>query len=150
MKFIYFTILTCLLANISCSTTKTVKPNNQKIETSIRMVMKQQQNDWNTGDLDAFMQGYWKSDSLRFVSNFKVTYGWQATLDNYKRGYPSKEAMGKLKFDLMDFDILSSEAAIVLGRYTLEYPSGPVTGLFTLTWKKLNNQWKIVSDMTCG
>ena len=30
-------------------------------------VMHQQEQAWNSGDIDAFMKGYWRSDSLMFV-----------------------------------------------------------------------------------
>ena len=65
-------------------------------ELAIREVLEYQQNCWNEGDLDCFMEGYWKSDNLVFIGSKGLTYGWQKTLDNYKKSYPTKEAMGKL------------------------------------------------------
>ena len=62
-----------------------------KIAGDIRTVMNKQAADWNRGDIPAFMEGYWKSEQLTFVSS-RVTKGWQQTLDNYKKSYPDKSA----------------------------------------------------------
>src|SRR5678816_2766695 len=77
-------------------------------ETAIRNAMNEQLVAWNNGNIDAFMQTYWKSDSVLFVSN-PPTYGWQQTLDRYKKAYPDAAAMGKLSFDLLALRKLSGE-----------------------------------------
>ena len=53
------------------------------------------------------MQGYWKSDSLQFMSNRGVNHGWQEALDGYKKGYPDIAAMGTLSFELLEIRPLS-------------------------------------------
>lgn len=65
---------------------------------AILQTLQQQQNDWNSGDIEAYMQGYWKSEQLRFASGDRITYGWEKTLSNYQKSYPDKETMGKLHF----------------------------------------------------
>ena len=102
------------------------------------------------GDIDAFMEDYWKSDKLQFIGSKGVTYGWQQTKDNYKRGYPDLATMGQLSFEIIKIDILSDAAAIMIGRYTLTRAKDQPTGLFTLIWKKIDGRWLIVSDQTCG
>ncbi|MEO9022260.1 MAG: hypothetical protein ABI237_07140 [Ginsengibacter sp.] len=72
-----------------------------KDEMSIRKVMQYQENAWNRGQLDMYMQGYWKNDSLMFIGKSGITYGWQQTLDNYKKGYPDTANMGRLSFKLL-------------------------------------------------
>jgi hypothetical protein len=67
----------------------------------------QQTSAWNNGKLDDFMNGYWQSDSLMFIGKSGITYGWQKTLDNYKKGYPDTASMGKLNFDLLSVKRLS-------------------------------------------
>jgi len=42
---------------------------------NIITVMDKQMAAWNRGDLEGFMQGYWKSDSLMFVSPSRHTAG---------------------------------------------------------------------------
>ena len=81
-----------LLTIISCT-------NNQHQNENILSVMKMQEKAWSDGDIEAFMQGYWQSDSLMFIGKNGIKYGWQTTFDNYKKSYPNKAAMGKLEFD---------------------------------------------------
>ena len=61
---------------------------------------------WNSGNLEKFMETYRNSEKLVFVGSRGPTYGWQATLDNYKRGYPDKAAMGKLQFKILNISNL--------------------------------------------
>lgn len=110
---------------------------------------------WNKGDIKGFMDYYWKSDSLKFIGSKGITYGWQKTLDNYIKGYPNKEAMGILKFTIIESTQLSKKSIYVIGKWELEKDTSagsvtnkPVGGHFTLLWKKIDNKWVIVSDHT--
>ncbi|GCC51840.1 DUF4440 domain-containing protein [Chryseotalea sanaruensis] len=116
--------------------------------TAIRKVLAQQQQDWNSGKLESFMQGYWKSDSLKFISSRGINYGWQATLDGYKKGYPTTEAMGKLTFTIISIEKLSDESAMVIGKWHLLRTKDEPQGHFTLLWKKIDGRWVIVADHT--
>src|SRR3954451_16554146 len=78
-----------------------------KDEAAIRAVMDEQVKTWNNGNIDAFMQTYWKSDSLLFVGLKGPTYGWQNTLDGYKKHYPDTATMGKLDFEIMEVELLA-------------------------------------------
>ncbi len=119
-----------------------------KAERAIRAVMADQQAAWNRGDLTAFMDGYWRSDSLRFIGSRGLTYGWQPTLDNYRKGYPDRDAMGQLTFDILSVEQLSARSAFVVGRWHLARKSGDVGGHYTLLWKKIGGKWRIVADHT--
>lgn len=118
---------------------------------AIEEVMRKQEVAWSQGDIDRFMKGYWNSEKLSFGGAKGFTYGYDNVLKNYKKGYPSKEIMGELSFDILDIIPLSSEAAYVLGRYKLVVKdnSNP-TGYFTLVFKKIDGNWKIVTDHTSG
>lgn len=59
MKF----IVPILFIALAC----TPKAPEADAEISIREVLTKQQDAWNNGDLDLFMEGYWKSDSLQFI-----------------------------------------------------------------------------------
>ena len=113
---------------------------------AIKEVLFQQVEDWNRGDVDAFMQGYWNSDSLRFVGASGITYGWQSTLDNYKVRYPGKEAMGNLTFEIKVLERAGPKAFFMVGTYLVERPSGNLDGYFSLLWKKIDGKWLIVVD----
>ena len=118
----------------------------QKAETTIRRIMADQELAWNRGDLEGFMLGYWHSDSLRFIGSRGLTYGWQQTLDNYKKGYPDTEAMGKLKFTILSVEQLSKRSAYVIGKWHLAHKAGDLEGHYTLLWKKVKGVWVIVAD----
>lgn len=109
----------------------------------------QQQKDWNNGNIEKFMEGYLKSDSLTFIGSQGITKGWNNTLTNYKKRYPDTEAMGSLTFEIISIDVISNETAILIGKYTLVRKQDNPSGMFTLVWKKVNNIWYIVSDHTC-
>jgi ketosteroid isomerase-like protein len=119
-----------------------------KDESSVRKVLNEQVAAWNRGDIEGFMQGYWKSDSLMFIGSKGVTHGWQKTLANYKKGYPDTVAMGKLSFDLITVKKLSPEYFFVVGKFTLKRSIGDASGHFDLLFRKVNGRWVIISDHT--
>ncbi len=111
-------------------------------------VIAQQQRDWNSGDIDGFMRGYWRSDSLRFASGGDITTGWQATLDRYKARYPDKSTMGILEFDVQNITGMGFSNALIKGRWELTRDKDKPWGLFTLHMRKIDGEWVIVSDHT--
>ena len=113
---------------------------------AILNVLEKQRVDWNRGDIEAFMQSYVKSDSLLFVGKSGPTYGWQNTLNNYKRSYNGKAGMGMLTFGIKKVDFLNKDVAFVLGSWHLKREKDEPQGYFTLIFKKLNGEWKIVVD----
>ena len=115
-------------------------------EQTIRKLLEEQRRAWNTGDKEKFMKTYWQNDSLMFIGKSGITYGWQNTLDNYKKGYPDTAAMGKLKFDILEVKRLSVMYFFVVGKWHLTRSIGDVGGHFTLLFKKVKNKWVIVAD----
>jgi len=113
---------------------------------AILNVLAQQRTDWNKGNLEAYMQGYWKSDSLLFVGKSGLTYGWQKTLDNYKKGYPDKAAMGLLTFGIKKVEFLAKDKAFVLGSWSVKREKDELKGYFTLLLRKIDGIWKVVVD----
>ena len=121
-----------------------------KAQTDVNTVlnnMKAQETAWNKGDIQGFMDHYWKSDSLKFIGSKGITYGWQKTLDNYIKSYPDKKAMGILKFTILSSEQLSATSIYIIGKWQLEKEK-PAGGHFTLLWKKIDRKWVIVADHT--
>lgn len=114
--------------------------------TRIRALMDTQTKAWNAGDIDGFMATYWRSDSLLFIGKSGVTYGWQGTLNNYKKNYPDKAAMGSLAFNLLEFKKLAADAYFVVGKWHLTRTAGNLSGHFTLVIRRIDGDWKIVAD----
>jgi L-asparaginase / beta-aspartyl-peptidase len=115
---------------------------------AIEKVLRVQQEAWNRGDVDAFMEHYWKSDDLTFSSGGKTTRGWQATLARYRERYPTREKMGRLTLGEFEITPLGDAAALVLGQWKLDGLSEPLGGNFTLVLRKIDGRWVIVHDHT--
>jgi hypothetical protein len=114
---------------------------------AIRTVLAQQVADWNNFNIEGFMQGYWKSDSLLFIGA-KMTHGWDSTLVRYKKSYPTKEAMGVLRFEIIRLQFTSTDACLVTGRYFLQRKTDSPSGVFTLLFRKKSGKWVVVYDHT--
>ncbi|QCK14105.1 YybH family protein [Mangrovivirga cuniculi] len=138
--FLFFVILFSLNSDLKAQS------GNIQDRKEIMMILADQTIAWNEGDITKFMDGYWKSDSLVFVGSSGVTRGWQKTLDNYKTSYPDKSTMGTLKFDVVDLYPIAENTYFMIGKWHLTRIKGNVGGHFTLVWKIINGQWKIVSD----
>lgn len=115
----------------------------------ILAIMKAQEKAWSEHNLEGFMQGYWKNDSLKFFGSRGITYGWKQTLANYKKGYPTAADSGTLSFTIEDMTAVSSNAYYVMGRYHLKRDKGDAEGIFMIIFKKIDGVWKIVADMSC-
>ncbi len=115
-------------------------------EKAIRRLLSEQTTAWNQGNIEGFMKGYWENDSLMFIGQSGITWGWQKTLDNYKKNYPDKARMGQLFFDLLSVKRLSPEYFQVVGKWFLKRTAGDVGGHYTLLLRKIKGKWFIVSD----
>ena len=128
--------------------TPAIQDQTKPDEVQILGLLQTQQDAWNNGDIEGFMEGYWKSEALRFTSGGSIERGWAETLARYQRNYPDRSAMGRLEFSELDVDLLSADAATVFGRFTLYREADEPTGLFTLILRKHDGAWRIVSDHT--
>jgi ketosteroid isomerase-like protein len=144
MKYYFILLLSVLFLNCKA------QPSAEADKTAILSVMKKQEKAWSQNDLEGFMQGYLKSDSLKFYGSGGLTKGWQQTLDNYKKGYPTKEHSGTLTFEVDDISPIETNSYWVMGRYYLKRKVGDANGNFLIIFKKIEGKWKIVADMSCG
>jgi ketosteroid isomerase-like protein len=118
----------------------------QQPQSAIRALLETQTASWNQGDLETFMSTYWQSDSLLFIGKNGPTYGWQATLDNYRKSYPDKVAMGKLAFNILELKPLAADTYFVVGKWHLQRTMGDLQGHFSLVIKHIKGSWKIIAD----
>lgn len=119
-----------------------------RIESDIKLVMNEQTAAWNRGDIDGFMIGYWNSEKLIFASSDGVTRGWQPTLTRYKKSYDSRAKMGTLTFSDLEVNVISKDAAVVLGSWALQREKDNPKGKFTLIFRKFKDGWRIIHDHT--
>jgi uncharacterized protein (TIGR02246 family) len=137
-------ICNILMAALVCAASE--QPPNSAAE--IQSVLTTQQDAWNRGDIDAFMNGYARSASTVFVSEDEVGRGWETVRDRYRVKYSDRAKMGTLSFSEIEVTMLSSDAAVVLGRWKLKRAKDEPHGRFTLIFKRLPEGWRIVHDHT--
>ena len=135
----------CILmaTNVSAAAART--PN---AVVQIRSILRAQQDAWNRGDVDEFMNGYARSASTVFISEDSVRRGWKTVRARYRRKYSDRAKMGTLSFSDIEINLLSSDAAVVLGRWRLERAKDRPHGRFTLIFRRLPEDWRIVHDHT--
>ncbi len=137
------TLLTLFLLTLACSGFAQKGP-----EASIRQIMADQAAAWNTGNIDEFMKGYWNNDSLVFVNQTGLSYGYATTLAGYKKRYDSPDKMGQLFFTLLSIKQLSPDYCFVVGKWLLKRKIGDVGGIYSLLFRKIGGRWQIVVDHT--
>src|SRR5690242_13868366 len=120
MKVLSFSVLALLIATTAFS--------QQSDEQAVRKLLSTQSEAWNKGNIDEFMKGYWKDDSLMFIGKSGITYGYKNTLNNYKKNYGNADLMGKLAFTLIKIQRLSPEYYYVVGKWQLARKAGDVSG----------------------
>jgi hypothetical protein len=130
------------------NTVKTINQDPNEIN-AIKKMLSNQQECWNNGDIDGFMQGYWQSEKLIFTSlRHKPAYGWNNTLERYKNSYPTKSSMGELKFQILDLKLISKTTAILKGKWELIREKDNPNGIFWLDIDKFDKDWLITKDST--
>lgn len=140
-------ILSVLFAAACSNSGKTVSIEDKE---DITAILDRSSEAWNKMDFEGYMESYWKSDSLKFISATRgIGYGWQKTLDGYKDAYPNKDYTGELVFKLDSFEYLGSEDyMLVIGSYHLTRKVGNAMGYFTLIWEKIDGRWVTTTDYT--
>lgn len=122
--------------------------NDTADKKAIQNVLKAQRIAWSKHDIEKYMEGYWKSDSLKFFGTSGITYGWKNTLQRYKKAYPTAEHTGKLNFKINDIVKINDGAYYVLGDFHIKRNLGNASGIFMVIFKNINGEWKIIADMS--
>lgn len=141
-KLFLFLFVFCTLGAFSQTT-------EQEDKDAIMSVLKAQRIAWSKNNIKAYMEGYWKSDSLKFYGTNGVTLGWENTLERYQKAYPTEDHTGKLSYKINDITKISTDAYFVLGEYHLKREVGNADGIFMLVFRRINGEWKIVVDTSC-
>lgn len=138
MKKLFYSVLVLFFSSFVFS--------QSKDEQEILAILDNQTKAWNNGDLDQFMIGYLQSDSLMYIGKSGVTYGYNATLERYKKNYAGPDNMGKLRFDILHLRPLGKKNYIVVGKWFLTRKAGDVGGHYTLIFEKQKGKWVIIAD----
>ncbi len=138
-RYLLSILFICAALNASAQTATTD-------EGVIRAILANQTAQWNRGNIDGYMVGYWPSDSLVFIGKSGPTYGYNATLARYKKAYPDAARMGQLTSTILSVRSLSPEWAYVTGSWALKRVAGDLSGYYTLLLRKTGGEWVIVED----
>jgi ketosteroid isomerase-like protein len=144
MLFLVFLLMCTFSCGESSSSSKGILAGKHPV----LLILRDQESAWNEGDIERFMEHYWKSDSLTFSSTGATTRGWEDTLANYRKRYPTVEKMGKTRFYELEVYPLCDEAALVLGRWSLSRQPDPLEGNFSVVFRKIDGRWVIIHDHT--
>jgi uncharacterized protein (TIGR02246 family) len=140
--------LALLIAAVAPARHAPQSPNRSGDRSAITAVLTAQQDAWNKGDVDTFLQGYWRSPELTFSGTSGIVRGWEGVLARYKEHYPNREAMGQLEFSGLEIRFLGQDAALVLGHWHLARQKGDVGGVFSLVFERFPEGWRIIHDHT--
>ncbi|HEY2103631.1 MAG TPA: DUF4440 domain-containing protein [Chthoniobacterales bacterium] len=124
------------------------EPAARSSDDAIIAVLHAQEEAWNRGDIEAFMNGYLRSDETVFVSGDQLTRGWKTVHDRYQNKYSDRAKMGILIFSDLEITTLSNDAALASGRWQLKRADDNPHGRFTLIFRNTPDGWRIVHDHT--
>jgi uncharacterized protein (TIGR02246 family) len=147
-------VLACLLQAPVAARAQDKPPDQLRTlsreELDVIKVLTAQERAWNAGNLEAFASGYKKAPDTIFIGDH-VSRGFDQMLFDYKKNYPTRDAMGTLTFSELEPHVLDENFAVVIGKYHLERGKkvgGPADGIFSLVFQKTEQGWKIVVDHT--
>jgi len=119
-------------------------------ELDVIKVLLAQEAAWNKGDIDTFASSYKDAPDTLFITH-QVSRGYTGLIDQYKRDYPTRAAMGTLSFSDLEVRPLDENFAVAIGKYRLDRSKkdgGNAGGLFSLVLEKTDKGWKIIIDHT--
>ncbi|ANE51685.1 YybH family protein [Flavisolibacter tropicus] len=108
-------------------------------------VMNQSAQDWNAGNLDAFMAVY---DTASTFMLSKGPVGIKGMRENYQKGFfNGDKPKQNLRYEDMVVRPLGNEHALLTGKFVLSGNGLPERrGIYTLIFVRRGNVWKILHD----
>jgi ketosteroid isomerase-like protein len=119
-------------------------------ELDVVKVVLAQEKAWNAGDIQGYVDGYKNSPDTIFMGK-SISKGYAEILEDYKRNYATRGAMGTLAFSELEVHPLNDKFMVCLGKYHLDRTKrdgGNADGVFSLVVEKTDAGWKIVLDHT--
>ncbi len=146
---VFAALLACCSALLRAATPPQLKTATPT-ELGVVKVLLAQEAAWNRGDLAGFASGYKDAPDILFIGGH-VSRGHEELLNDYRKNYPNREAMGTLGFSELEVHPLDERFAVVVGKYHLDRgkkAGGNADGIFSLVFEKTDAGWKIVVDHT--
>lgn len=142
-KLIYLGVLLMMACNSADNAGK-------KDKHELAGILFKQQQAWNTGNLEAFMDGYSRDTGMQFITRRGVRKGWQATLNGYRKSYPNKDSMGELEFKIQQLEFLDDRGDVghIVGTWKLIRHNDTPGGHFSLITRREAQGHRIWIDHT--
>jgi ketosteroid isomerase-like protein len=148
MKILISCIIVSVLIALGCASPEAQRAARANVTEQVAAALKTQTADWNRGDIEAFMRGYWNDAEVRFGSGGNIKRGWNTVLNDYVARYPDRASMGALETADLEITEISPDAALIFGRWIVTAGETDYCGLFTLLVRNIEGRWVIVHDHT--
>ena len=142
-----FVIAVLMILSAPCFNGEILGKDNKSPEIQAQEAMTKQAQAWNKGDLDGYMNAYWKSDSLVFIGK-SIQRGWDSVNSSYQKLYSDKSKRGTLNFTYLKTTTFTENDVMIVGRWEVTIYEAKRGGNFTVIMKKINNEWKVVYNHT--
>jgi uncharacterized protein (TIGR02246 family) len=121
--------------------------NRQALTDTVVAQLNRAANDWNRGDLNAFLSDYAPESTTTFVDGRRARHGIDFIRQNYTPWFAPGARRDSLRFEEVEVRPLSRILALVTARFLLER-GGQTTrsGPFTLVMERQSQGWKIIHD----
>lgn len=103
---------------------------------------------WNRGDLDGFLKPYLNAPTTTYIER-DVVRGVPAIRESYSRSwFRGGRPAGELSYSGIEVRPLGPNHALAVGhwRVVMRETGQPRTGIFSLTYERTAEGWKIVHD----
>lgn len=114
----------------------------------IASLLAQQYAAWDAKDIEGYMQVFWRSPLLVYVTEGAIWTGWDQVKANVERQYPDKNNMGHPVLERLQTNVVSPETATTIEWWTVYFPAAKVRGFTTSTWRKFSEGWRMIETHT--
>jgi len=114
---------------------------------AIEAILNAQASAWSRGDLDGYLDHFWRDPRLYYGSVNTVVRGWDALRASYASRYGEGAQLGHLQFSNVEIELMSEDIAKVTGRFDVTDAAFPASGTYLIVLRKFAGKgWKVVSD----
>jgi hypothetical protein len=107
--------------------------------------------DWNSHDIDGYLEFYWNSPELLVVDDWEQLDGWQKFHDSLAQTFRDPRSMGSVEPARIQIRLLTPNVAYGLVWLKFYFPDSKKLGqVRTIVLQKFDEAWKIVVSQACS
>ncbi len=116
---------------------------------TVQQLLESSADAWNRGDLEGFVGDYARDSGTTFMAGGTVQYGFDWIYGNYSGWWDLGDERDSLRFESVAARALGSDHILATARFVLfRGDSVTASGPFTLVWRRIEGEWKIIHDHT--